>query len=925
MMRRVGLAALVLLASASAALATHNRAGEIRVEQLGTSLTVRATIVTYTAVTGPSQEADRDTLTLLWGDGSQTVVFRVNGPEGPQGIPNGELVGDNIKKNIYVAEHTYSGRGSYEVSMQDPNRIAGIRNITESINEVFYLRTVFTFLNPNFQGPNSTPELLQPPIDDGCVGRRFVHNPNAFDPDGDSLAYRLGRPLGRGGEPISSYRFPGEFGGPNNQPSDFTIDEDTGTLTWEFPREIGQFNAVILIISYRNGRAIDTTLRDMQIFIDGCDNRPPVVEVANDFCLVTGETLTLTPTATAPIDEDQRVELTVTAAPLDFDIQPATWSGSDDFEDQPYSASFTWETACEHTDRYPYNVIFRATDDGDSPSGDEVGLSTLEVVEVLVSAPPPQDLRVTAGDDLIDLSWEAPYACEAAQDSFFYGFAVYRRQGSNPFPYDSCRQGLAGEGYTRLNRRTLEQRDGRYVFTDDDTELGRTYCYRIVAQFARYTASGQPFNIIESIPSEEVCVQSSRDLPLLTRVDILETSTTDGRIDVRWTPPLAEDLDTVANPPPYTYELLRSPGVGTAAFEPVPGTARNFSSFAALTRDTMYVDEGLDTRSQGYTYAVRFASGGGGAPLAPLPSSSQFLSVAGSDETLTLSWEAETSWEDVDYAVLFETAPGTFDTVGRTREMSFVQRGLENDRERCYKIVAFGTYGTGEIYSPLVNRSQIACGIPLDTVPPCPPRISVRTVCDEINEQADADPPYTNTVSWTFDDCPRAGDLTAIRVYELSDSAGSARTLVAQVDDPLDTLVRVEREFEVAACYAVTAVDSVGNESQLSASVCVDNCPFFLLPNAFTPNGDGDNDVLRPRVSRFVERVDLQVFNRWGVLVYETQDPTLGWDGTKSGGGEVSEGTYFYTCEVFERRPGGEVEAVGGEPLSGYIEVLRGG
>ena len=923
---RLALTLFAAALSAVTAFATHNRAGEIRVEQIGTGLRVRATITTYTAVLGASQEADRDSLLIDWGDGSTTWVFRGNGPTGPGGVGQGVSIGNNLQRNVYAAEHAYSGRGSYTISMEDPNRIAGILNIDQSINEVFYLETVFTFLNTQFQGPNSTPQLLQEPIDDGCVGKRFVHNPNAFDPDGDSLSYELGVPRSIMGQPIPNYRFPSEFTSDAGA-SEFELDPVTGTLTWEFPRREGSYNAVILIISWRGGRPIDTTLRDMQIFIAECDNEPPVVEVANDFCLVAGDTLTLDPVATAPIDEDQEVSLTVSAAALDFAVQPATWTGGetvDDFEDQPYTARFDWETACEHVERYPYNVIFKATDDGGSAAGNATRLSTLEVVEVLVSAPPPEALDVVAGDGLIDLTWDSPYACEAAQDSFFYGFAVYRREGSNPFPYDSCRQGLDGEGYTLIEDRTLAQRDGRYVFTDDDIERGRTYCYRIVGRFVRYTAAGNPFNLIESIASEEVCVQSSRDLPLLTRVDVLETSPSAGRIDVRWTAPLAEDLDTAANPPPYVYEVLRSPGIGTSDFAAVPGTRRSFSTFAALERDTMFVDEGLDTENVGYTYAVAFTSAGQEG-LPPLPSSSHFLGTAGSDGAITLTWAAETSWENVSYAVLLETELGGFDTLARVTETRYVDAGLENGVERCYRIVAFGTYGVGEIYSPLINRSQVACGVALDTMPPCPPTVSVRSVCDDIIEEASTEPPYTNTISWSFDDCPPADDLTAVRVYELSDSVGSSRALIAEVDATAGSSLRDERPLEVAACYAVTAVDSTGNESPLSASFCVGNCPFYDLPNVFTPNDDGQNDVLRPRVSRFVETVNLQIFNRWGVLVYETTDPQLGWDGTARGGGEVSEGTFFYTCEVFERLPEGGVGLVGTEPLSGYIEVLRGG
>ncbi|MFT4678870.1 MAG: gliding motility-associated-like protein [Litorivivens sp.] len=52
----------------------------------------------------------------------------------------------------------------------------------------------------------------------------------------------------------------------------------------------------------------------------------------------------------------------------------------------------------------------------------------------------------------------------------------------------------------------------------------------------------------------------------------------------------------------------------------------------------------------------------------------------------------------------------------------------------------------------------------------------------------------------------------------------------------------------------------------------------FFIPNAFTPNNDGDNDVFRP-VSPSHEKYHFEVFSRWGELMFSTKDPDLGWDG----------------------------------------------
>jgi gliding motility-associated-like protein len=71
---------------------------------------------------------------------------------------------------------------------------------------------------------------------------------------------------------------------------------------------------------------------------------------------------------------------------------------------------------------------------------------------------------------------------------------------------------------------------------------------------------------------------------------------------------------------------------------------------------------------------------------------------------------------------------------------------------------------------------------------------------------------------------------------------------------------------------------------------CMD--PYVFLPNAFTPNGDGNNDVLRVR-GLFIDEIKLMVFNRWGEKVFETDDQRIGWDGTFRGM-EADPGVFVY-------------------------------
>ena len=108
----------------------------------------------------------------------------------------------------------------------------------------------------------------------------------------------------------------------------------------------------------------------------------------------------------------------------------------------------------------------------------------------------------------------------------------------------------------------------------------------------------------------------------------------------------------------------------------------------------------------------------------------------------------------------------------------------------------------------------------------------------------------------------------------------------------------------------------------LSNIVCVDNCPVYELPNVFTPNADGANDYYIPLEHRFIDHIELSVYNRWGELVFETENKLINWDGKNLRSKDVSEGVYFYKCIIFELRVDGIVKR--NDELSGFIHLIRG-
>lgn len=67
----------------------------------------------------------------------------------------------------------------------------------------------------------------------------------------------------------------------------------------------------------------------------------------------------------------------------------------------------------------------------------------------------------------------------------------------------------------------------------------------------------------------------------------------------------------------------------------------------------------------------------------------------------------------------------------------------------------------------------------------------------------------------------------------------------------------------------------------------------ILIPNIFTPNGDGINDIWMVDLNNY-KNVYCKIFNRWGALVYECTNNSIRWDGKNSSGKEVSNGVYYY-------------------------------
>jgi gliding motility-associated-like protein len=93
-------------------------------------------------------------------------------------------------------------------------------------------------------------------------------------------------------------------------------------------------------------------------------------------------------------------------------------------------------------------------------------------------------------------------------------------------------------------------------------------------------------------------------------------------------------------------------------------------------------------------------------------------------------------------------------------------------------------------------------------------------------------------------------------------------------------------------------------KKSLSTFIVDDNSPFilsnnegFFIPNVFTPNGDGVNDVFEIQHAGIL-LFNISVYNRWGTKMWEAGSPEIRWDGRTTAGEEASEGVYSYILKA---------------------------
>jgi gliding motility-associated-like protein len=124
-------------------------------------------------------------------------------------------------------------------------------------------------------------------------------------------------------------------------------------------------------------------------------------------------------------------------------------------------------------------------------------------------------------------------------------------------------------------------------------------------------------------------------------------------------------------------------------------------------------------------------------------------------------------------------------------------------------------------------------------------------------------------------------------------------------------------QVDEGGVYYFTGVDQFGCVVRDTVEVGLLNVADYVYPpNVFTPNRDGHNDVFRV-TDAHIPGFHMEIFNRWGQLVYESSSSTAGWNG-KVSGSDAPDGTYYYTLDFDDPcAPDGRTE------FKGHVTLLR--
>lgn len=234
-----------------------------------------------------------------------------------------------------------------------------------------------------------------------------------------------------------------------------------------------------------------------------------------------------------------------------------------------------------------------------------------------------------------------------------------------------------------------------------------------------------------------------------------------------------------------------------------------------------------------------------------------------------LLWLASSSFTADEYFVQ-KNINKAFSSLQSTTNTSFSDPAYTTEGETCYKIYYNDVCG---------NRSDVTGEV-------CPIRLTGSVQKDN-----------TIMLNWS----EYNGWTNGVSTYTLQKYTPEG-ALLQTMNMGLTTTFLDDTEdlLHQALVYVVVATPvQPGVSASVSNRIVIIKKPNLFYPRAFTPNGDNLNDIFNV-YGQFIEEFEMSIFNRWGELMYTTNEIEEGWDGNFKGN-KMPEGTYTFIVRIIDR------------------------
>ena len=729
--------------------------------------------------------------------------------------------------------------GGYHISYQRCCRNATILNIIDPLNTgaTFEIQVSEAAL----QACNTSPKIKSWPPTFVCVNQPLVFDHAAKDKDGDSLVYSLCTPF-EGGISLINPRPRPSFPPPYknirwNEPTynlenvlggiPLSIDATTGLLEGT-PNTVGQFVVGICVEEYRNGVVISTTKRDFQYNIIPCQEA----------------------TASFSLPETQCKDTAIRPLYRGVGMTHFNWNV---FNDQ----------------------ILVASSKENQPVFDSLVAGIYEV-QLIVTANGTCVDSITQSITLVenDITVDFDYQLSGCQDDMV--LTLTNTSSSDIF-----------------TQWTIQGDSNQYTSLANNLEITPIYESTLSVQLEVINEVGCKNTLQKTltIPIQDIVLQADFNWTVdncqPNSYDLKVWDTSSFPTNTTWQWSLSNGMTSDEQQPSFsitTYEELEinltltnsdSPSCQSTFTAKVPA---HLSASQITTSETIHTCE-ANTTSELHAYGDNIARQWWIASNGDTLSYEEQVNIT-AEESTTITVELEDSLGcvhqrsiaidyhplEVSYEPLYEICKESIDTlvVSTTSSLPLVyswsveeQPIGENSNELIIQPTE-STYYQFEVQNELgcthFGAIEVAVGEQFPNVAITTEQTSV-VAGNTIVLNATYDPNYT--YQWS--------------PSELLDDPTTASVIATPLENTF---------------FQVAITDQFGCKAEAIQEVLVvsGNCirPFIFIPNAFTPNGDGENDMLFVRGS-IIQEMQLIIYDRWGDNIFETSDLATGWDRTKNG------------------------------------------